>query len=163
MGGRSEGQGSPGKLASLQDSLAQTQEQPTPVLSKTRRSISRWPWLSRDLRAKLQCKKAAYGRWMQRQATKEEFINIAQACRDGVRKIKVQVGLRLTRKTEAAEKSLYHDIGSKRLNKGTFLNAVGDLAAARTDMTGMPPSPTRSPGPPCFLKGFRELRDRDED
>ena len=87
MGGSSEGQGSSGKLASLQDSILQAQEQSIPVLRKTRRHSSRRPWLSRDLRAKLQWKKAAYGRWMQRQATKEEFINIAQACRDGATKV----------------------------------------------------------------------------
>lgn len=75
------------------------------------------------------------GRWTRRQATKEAFINIAWACRDGVRKVKVQVGLRLSRKIEGAKKSLYHYIGSKRLNKGPFLNVVGDLVTADTDKT----------------------------
>ena len=59
MGSSSEGQGSSGKLASLQDSILQAQEQSIPVLRKTRRHSSRRPWLSRDLRAKLQWKKAA--------------------------------------------------------------------------------------------------------
>lgn len=135
LGGSSEGQGSSGKLASLQDSILQAIEQSIPVLRKTRRHVSRWPWLSRDLRAKMQCKNAAYGWWMQKQATKEEFTNVAQACRDGVRKVNVHVGLRLARKIESAKKSLYHYLGSRRLNKGPFLNAVGDLVTGNTDKT----------------------------
>ena len=58
-----------------------------------------------------------------------------QACRDGAMKVKVQVGLRLARKIQGAKKSLYHYIGSKRLNKDPFLNAVGDLVTAGTDKT----------------------------
>lgn len=50
--------------------------------------------------------------------------------------MKTSMRLRLTRKTEAAKKTLYHCIGSKRLNTGAFMNAVGDLAAADTDTTG---------------------------
>lgn len=40
MGDSSEGQGSSGKLAGLQDSILQAQEQFIPVLRKTRRCIS---------------------------------------------------------------------------------------------------------------------------
>lgn len=41
MGDSSEGQGSSGKLEGLQHSVLQAQEQPIPVLRKTRRRISR--------------------------------------------------------------------------------------------------------------------------
>ena len=54
------------------------------------------------------CRKAAHRRWKQRQATKEEFGNIAWACRDGIRKAKCHLELRLARDVKGNKKSFYH-------------------------------------------------------
>lgn len=112
------------------------------------------------------CKKAAYGRWTQRQATKKEFINTAQECSGGVRKVHVQVGLSLAKKTED-EKSFHHYVGSKRLSNSLLLNRGGDLVTADTGKTdaqcflflilhlkGLP-------GPPCLMEQLGELLERD--
>ena len=69
------------------------------------------------------------------QATKEEFRNIAWACRDGVRKAKAQLELILARDTKGNKES-YHYINSKKQNRenvGPLLNEVGDLVTADTD------------------------------
>lgn len=50
---------------------------------------------SRKLITELQHKKAAYGGRKQGEDTREEFRNIAQACRDGMRKAKAQMELGL--------------------------------------------------------------------
>lgn len=43
----------------------------------------------------LQHKKAAYDRWKQGEYTRKKFRNIAHACRDGMRKAKAQMELKL--------------------------------------------------------------------
>ena len=53
----------------------------------------------------------------QAQAIKEEFGNVAKARKDGVRKAKGQLELRLSRNLKGKKKSFYDQISSKRLNK----------------------------------------------
>lgn len=51
------------------------------------------------------------------QATQEEFINIAKACRDGVRKAEAHLELTLASNVEGNKKSFCYYIGCERLNK----------------------------------------------
>ena len=65
----------------------------------------------------LQHKKAAYRRWKQGQATKEEFRNFPQVCRDGVRKDRTQLQLRLIKDIKGNQNFCSYT-GSKKLNTG---------------------------------------------
>lgn len=80
---------------------------------------------------------AVYRRWKQQQAAKEEFKNIAWACRGGVRKAKTQMELRLARDVTGNKVSFCLYINSKRLNKesvGLLVNGVSDLVTTDTDV-----------------------------
>lgn len=70
-------------------------------------------------------------RWKQRQATKEEFENIAWACKDGVRKGQSWTRDKICNRSWIQQKD--HYITSKKWNKenvGPWLNGVGDLMTA---------------------------------
>lgn len=78
----------------------------------------------------LKCKKAVYRRWKQGRAAKEERKSIAWACRDGVRKAKTQMELRLSRDVTGNKVSFCLYVNSKRLSKenaGLLLNGASDL------------------------------------
>jgi len=64
----------------------------------------------------LQCKKSNV-KGKQGHVIKEEFGNFPRACRDGVKKAKDQLQLRLSRNVKGNKKSSYEQISSKRLNK----------------------------------------------
>lgn len=73
--------------------------------------------------------KDVHRRWKQGQSTKEEFRNIAWACRDGIRKDKAQLELRFAKDIKGNESFCCYII-SKRINKknaGLQLNGAGDL------------------------------------
>ncbi|KAK4816264.1 hypothetical protein QYF61_014336 [Mycteria americana] len=74
----------------------------------------------RKLMTELRRKKAAYGGWKQGEGTREEYRNIAQAGRDGMRKAKTQLELRLAKQ-----------------NVGLLLNMAGDSVTADTDQAEM--------------------------
>lgn len=56
------------------------------TLSKTGRYIRTLSWLTRKPMTELRFKRAVYRVWKNGQATKEEFRNVAQVCRDAVGK-----------------------------------------------------------------------------
>lgn len=83
----------------------------------------------------LKCKKAVYRRWKQGWAAKEEFKNIVWSGRDGVRRAKTQMELRLARDITGNKVSFCPYINSKRLSKenvGLLLNGVSDLVTTDT-------------------------------
>lgn len=77
---------------------------------------------------------AAYRRGKQGQATKEEFRNIAQTCRDAVRKAKAHIKVMLTGNSKSNQKSCFCCISRKMLNEWSpWLNRVIDLVTVNTD------------------------------
>lgn len=72
----------------------QTQEEFVLTFRKTSRYARRLPWLSRELTTQLRFKKAAYGEWKNRQATKEEFRKVVQVYRGAVGKDPYRVVLK---------------------------------------------------------------------
>lgn len=64
----------------------------------------------------LQHKKPAYGDYRQGYDTRENFKSIAQACRDGMRKAKAQMELRLVEYVKD-KKNFHHCGDSKKQNK----------------------------------------------
>lgn len=78
-------------------------------------------------------KRAVYKKLKQREATKEKFRSIAQACRDTVRKAAAQLELEPVRDVKGNKKSFQHCNSSKKLNSynaSTVLKGVGDLVTA---------------------------------
>lgn len=116
--------------------MLQVQEQSIPVLVKTSRHIRRLLLVSRELMVNLQCKNASYRGWKQGRDLKEEFRNIAQAGRGGVRETKPCLEVMLPTDIRNNRKGFYNCIGSKRLNKenvGTLMNGSNVLATVDTD------------------------------
>jgi len=70
-------------------------------------------WLSRDLLVKLKGKKEMHRHWKQGQITWEEYRDIAQLYRDGVRKAKGQLELNLARDAKN-NKGFYGYVRQKR-------------------------------------------------
>ncbi|XP_074664130.1 uncharacterized protein LOC141916003 [Strix aluco] len=109
------------------ESILQAQEQATLILRKTSRHTRRSVWLNWEPMMELQPKMAAYRKWKEGQATKEEFRNFPQVRRDGVRKARTQLQLRLVRDVRGNQ-NFYSYAGSKKLNTrnvGLFLSGVG--------------------------------------
>lgn len=81
-------------------------------------------WLSSTV------KKATYPRQRCDLATKEEFIDIAWACRDGAWKFKMQLQVGFARNIKVKRESYSCFLSGKRLNKGNVdpsLNGAGNL------------------------------------
>ncbi|NXW45597.1 INVS protein, partial [Nyctiprogne leucopyga] len=72
---------------------------------------------AKEVMTELKCKNAVYKRWKQGWPAKEEFKNVVWACRDGVRKAKTQMELRLARDVTGNKVSFCLYINSKRLSK----------------------------------------------
>lgn len=79
--------------------------------------------------------KAAYRRWKQGQATKEECRDIVQTCRDGVRKVKAHLELRDKEKeTSRTTRKNFRCFSRNKQGKcAPVLNGLGKLVAANTD------------------------------
>ncbi|KAK4813196.1 hypothetical protein QYF61_017631 [Mycteria americana] len=71
-------------------------------------------WMNKELLAKLTCKKEAYRRWKQGQATWQKYRGTLPACRDEVRKAKAQLELNLARDVRDPKNSFCKYTGDKR-------------------------------------------------
>jgi len=64
-------------------------------------------WLSQDMLVKLKSKSELPRQWKQGQVSWEEYRYAAPLCRDGVRKAKVRLDLKLARDTKNNNKGFY--------------------------------------------------------
>lgn len=76
------------------------------------RHFRRPVWLTRNVRTQFQCKKQSIGGGSRDRLQKTNLKVLFRSCRCGVRKVKVQLKLRLARDTED-NKTFYHCINSK--------------------------------------------------
>lgn len=79
------------------EGILQAQQWAILILGKTSRHTGRSLWLNWEPMMEPQHKKAAYRRWKQEQAAKEEFRNFPQVCRDNIKKARTQLQLRLVK------------------------------------------------------------------
>ncbi|KAG6924381.1 hypothetical protein G0U57_017597, partial [Chelydra serpentina] len=75
--------------------LLRLQEQTIPMCRKKSKYGRQPAWLNSEILADLKHKKAAYKKWKIGQMTREEYKNIAQACRSEIRKAKSHLELQL--------------------------------------------------------------------
>lgn len=76
--------------------------------------------MNMELLTELKHRKEVHKRWKQGQATWEEYKDITCTCRNGVRK--VQLELELVRDVKGTKKSYYKHTGSKRKAKESVMS-----------------------------------------
>ncbi|CAM5073417.1 unnamed protein product [Natator depressus] len=87
-------------------------------------------WLNSEILADLKHKKEAYKKWKIRQMTREEYKNIARACRNEIRRAKSHLELQLARDVKSNKKGFFRYVGNKKKAKesvGSLLNEGGNL------------------------------------
>ena len=86
--------------------------------------------MSQDRLVKLKGKKDMHRQWKQGQVSWEKYRDVAQLCRDGIRKAKAQLKLNLARDTKNNKKAFYSYISQKRKVKENIpplMNTTGKL------------------------------------
>lgn len=87
--------------------------------------------LNKDLQVKVMNKKEMYKQWKQGHIACEEYRDDVWMCRDGIRKAKAHVELKLTRDAKNNKKGFYRYIGRKtQANESvpSLINQKGELA-----------------------------------
>ncbi|XP_065421532.1 uncharacterized protein LOC101931368 isoform X1 [Chrysemys picta bellii] len=114
----------------FKESLLRLQEQTIPMCRKNRKYGRRPAWLNSEILADLKRKKDAYKKWKIGQMTREEYKNIAQACRSENRKAKSHLELQLARDVKSNKKGFFRYVSNKKKVKesvGPLLNEGGNL------------------------------------
>ncbi|KAK4806811.1 hypothetical protein QYF61_005607 [Mycteria americana] len=81
-------------------------------------------------------KKEVYRLWKGSQIAIEDYKNLARACRDAVRKAKVQLELKLAKDVKNNKKGFFRYVSSKqkhREDRGPLLNRAGKLVTNNAD------------------------------
>ncbi|CAM4575936.1 unnamed protein product [Lepidochelys kempii] len=87
-------------------------------------------WLNSEILADLKHRKEAYKKWKIGQMTREEYKNIANACRSEIRKAKSHLELQLARDVKSNKKGFFRYVSKKKKVKesmGPLLNEGGNL------------------------------------
>ncbi|CAM5103262.1 unnamed protein product [Eretmochelys imbricata] len=87
-------------------------------------------WLNSEILAALKYEKEAYKKWKIGQMTRDEYKNIARACRSEIRKAKSHLELQLARDVKSNKKGFFRYVSNKKKVKesvGPFLNEGGNL------------------------------------
>ncbi|CAM5075663.1 unnamed protein product [Natator depressus] len=87
-------------------------------------------WLNSEILADLKHKKEAYKKWKIGQMTRDEYKNIAWACRSEIRKAKSHLEMQLARDVKSNKKGFFRYVGNKKKVKesvGPLLNEGGNL------------------------------------
>ncbi|CAM4696941.1 unnamed protein product [Caretta caretta] len=87
-------------------------------------------WLNGEILVDLKHKKEAYKKWKVGHMTREEYKNIARACRNEIRKAKSYLELQLARDVKSNKKGFFRYVGNKKKAKesvGPLLNEGGNL------------------------------------
>jgi len=92
--------------------------------------------MSKELLAKLKWNKKVYAMWKEGQVTWEEYRNIVRVSRNGTRKTKIHLELRLVRDIKDSKKGFFKYISSKwktKENVGPLLKEVCALLMEDTE------------------------------
>ncbi|CAM4592199.1 unnamed protein product, partial [Lepidochelys kempii] len=104
--------------------------QTMPMSRKNSKYGRRPAWLNSEILADLEHKKEAYKKWKIGQMTREEYKNIARACRSEIRKAKSHLELQLARDVKSNKKGFFRYVSNKKKVKesvGPLLNEGGNL------------------------------------
>ncbi|CAM5148340.1 unnamed protein product [Eretmochelys imbricata] len=113
----------------FQESFLRLQGQSIPMCRKNSKYGRRPAWLNSEILADLKHKKEAYKKWKIGQMTREEYKNIAWACRSEIRKAKSHLELQLARDVKSNKKGFFRYVSNKKKVKesvGPLLNEGGN-------------------------------------
>ncbi|CAM4498483.1 unnamed protein product [Lepidochelys kempii] len=114
----------------FKESLLRLQGQTIPMSRKNSKYGRRPAWLNGEILADLKHKKEAYKKWKVGHMTREEYKNIARACRNDIRRAKSHLELQLARDVKSNKKGFFRYVGNKKKAKesvGPLLNEGGNL------------------------------------
>ncbi|CAM5155513.1 unnamed protein product [Natator depressus] len=114
----------------FKESLLRLQGQTIPMSRKNSKHGKRPAWLNGEILADLKHKKEAYKKWKVGHMTREEYKNIARACRKDIRRAKSHLELQLARDVKSNKKGFFRYVGNKKKAKesvGPLLNEGGNL------------------------------------
>ncbi|CAM5076528.1 unnamed protein product [Eretmochelys imbricata] len=114
----------------FKESLLRLQGQTIPMSRKNSKYGRRPAWLNGEILADLKHKKEAYKKWKVGHMTREEYKNIARACRNEIRRAKSHLELQLARDVKSNKKGFFRYVGNKKKAKesvGPLLNEGGNL------------------------------------
>ncbi|CAM4356191.1 unnamed protein product [Caretta caretta] len=114
----------------FKEPLLRLQEQTIPTCRKNSKYGRLSTWLKSEILADLKHKKEAYKKWKLGQMTREEYKNIALACRSEIMKAKSHLELQLARDVKSNKKGFFRYVSSKKKVKesvGPLLNEGGNL------------------------------------
>ncbi|CAM4611583.1 unnamed protein product [Caretta caretta] len=114
----------------FKESLLRLQGQTIPMCRKNSKYGRRPAWLHSEILADLKHKKEAYKKWKIGQMTREEYKNIARACRSEIRKAKSHLELQLASDVKSNKKGFFRYVSNKKKVKesvGPLLNEGGNL------------------------------------
>ncbi|CAM4612895.1 unnamed protein product [Lepidochelys olivacea] len=114
----------------FKESLLRLQGQTIPMSRKNSKYGRRPAWLHGEILADLKHKKEAYKKWKVGHMTREEYKNIARACRNDIRRAKSHLELQLARDVKSNKKGFFRYVGNKKKAKesvGPLLNEGGNL------------------------------------
>ncbi|CAM4690923.1 unnamed protein product [Lepidochelys kempii] len=114
----------------FKESLLRLQGQTIPMSRKNSKYGRRPAWLNGEILADIKHKKEAYKKWKVGHMTREEYKNIARACRNDIRRAKSHLELQLARDVKSNKKCFFRYVGNKKKAKesvGPLLNEGGNL------------------------------------
>ncbi|CAM5158164.1 unnamed protein product [Eretmochelys imbricata] len=113
----------------FKESLLRLQGQNIPMCRKNSKYGRRPAWLNSEILAALKYKKEAYKKWKIGQMTRDDYKNIARACRSEIRKAKSHLELQLARDVTSKKKGFFRYVSKKKVKEsvGPLLNEGGNL------------------------------------
>ncbi|CAM5168179.1 unnamed protein product [Natator depressus] len=114
----------------FKESLLRLQGQTILMCRKNSKYGRRPAWLNSEILADLKYKKEAYKKWKIGQMTRDEYKNIARACRSEIRKAKSHLELQLARDVKSNKKGFFRYVSNEKKVKesvGSLLNEGGNL------------------------------------
>ncbi|XP_058028993.1 uncharacterized protein LOC131193128 [Ahaetulla prasina] len=116
----------------LKSEIIKAQSNTIPMKKKNNRSQKKPAWMHKELSDKLKDKKDKYKKWKEGQITKAEYQQIAQACKDEVRKAKAHNEQRLATKVKNNKKSFFQHVKNKKKVKETIGPLLGESGKKMT-------------------------------
>ncbi|CAM4672926.1 unnamed protein product [Lepidochelys kempii] len=120
----------------FKESLLRLQGQTIPMSRKNSKYDRRPAWLNSEILADFKDKKEAYKKCKVGHMTREEYKNIARACRNDIRRAKSHLELQLARDVKSKKKSFFRYVGNKKKAKesvGPLLNEGGNLVTEEVE------------------------------
>jgi len=114
----------------LKMEILKAQEQAVSECCTVSRRGRRPVWMNRELLLRLQKKKRVHVLWKKGQATWGDYMEVAEVCREEVRKAKARLELRLATAVKEKKKSFYKYTSGKRRSKENLhpvLDAAGNV------------------------------------